>query len=134
MQNGAAQGRWKLADFWQFSTFSAFYKNWVNWPSSGSEIWMHNIISMIFGKKYFRKNVKWWCSKLKTIKNLNLSRLVILKIQKSNFLKLDTICICQSYLLELPLVLDRQNLPICTKRKTHSKTFHRSKVVPIMCN
>ena len=85
LQNGAAQGRWKLADFWQFLIFSTFYKNQVNWPSSGSENWMHNIILKIFGKKYFRKIVKWWCSKPKTIKNLNFSRSAILKIFKNIF-------------------------------------------------
>ena len=67
LQNGAAQGRWKLADFLPFWIFSTFYKNRVNWSSSGSENWMHNIILKIFGKKYIRKIVKWWCSKPKTI-------------------------------------------------------------------
>ena len=99
LQKGAALGSWRLADFWQFLIFSTFYKNWVNWPSSGSENLMHNIILKIFGKKYFRKIVKWWCSKPKTIKNLNFSRSAILKIFKNIFfLKNATICICKSYL------------------------------------
>ena len=47
---------------------------------------MDNIILKIFGKKYFRKVVKWWCSKPKTAQNL-FSRSAISKIFKNHFSK-----------------------------------------------
>ena len=61
----------KISRFLTILIFSTFYKNRVNWPSSGSKNWMHDIIIKIFGKKYFRKVVKWWCWKANAIKNLN---------------------------------------------------------------
>ena len=86
MQNGAAQGRWKskMSKFLTILNIFCFLQKLgeLNWPSSGSENWMQNIILKFFGKKYFRKIAKWWCSKPKTIKNLNFTRSAILKIIK----------------------------------------------------
>ena len=65
----------KLADSWQFWIFSSFYKNRVNWPSSGYEVLMHNIILKIFGRKILQKNYK-----MVIIKAKNYQKLEYLKI------------------------------------------------------
>ena len=51
-------------------------------------------------KKIFQKIAKWWCTKPKTIKNLNFSRSAIFKIIKNIFfIKIAIICICKPYLI-----------------------------------
>ena len=72
--------KWGCSRFLTILNSFYFYKNCVNWPNSGSDNWMQNIISNIFGKK-FQKNCK-----MAMLKAINYQRFEFLyRVRQENF-------------------------------------------------